>query len=311
MRKIPIVLTFDNNLSLPAAVCISSLLESALPDTFYDVYILHSGNAPEIVGINKICEYYPNVEFHFRSVGNAFENAFEIRGITKTAYYRLLAADYIIEYDRVIYADVDTVFRIDLSELYSYDLKDNYVGAVYAYGLNTKQEGQAYIKSIGLVPGNYFVSGFLLMDLAKIRQDRLVGRFIELAKKRFKYQDQDILNIVCKDKISSLPFIYHMGVAACEAISLNPKLNNTELLFNPYPKDPLIYSNIHYNGVKPWRDWCPNLDQWWEAYRNSPIYDPAFYFTFFKSKLDYLDQLSLKKRIKLLLRYFIYGKKRF
>ena len=85
---------------------------------------------------------------------------------------------------------------------------------------------------------------------------------------------------------------------------------NTKYMYNPFDCDPLLYSNIHYNGVKPWKDWCPNMDQWWEYYRKSPIYDPAFYFSFFNNKLEYLDQLSLIKRLKILLRYFILGRKK-
>ena len=100
-----------------------------------------------------------------------------------------------------------------------------------------------------------------------------------------------------------------MTVAAFEAVSFKTKLLETKYLYNPYDRDPLIYSNIHYNGVKPWKDWCPNMDQWWACYRKSPIYDPAFYFSFFYNKLEYLDQLSLMKRIKVLLRYFVFGRK--
>ena len=118
------------------------------------------------------------------------------------------------------------------------------------------------------------------------------------------------MKIVCVGKIKPIPYVYSMTVAAFEAVSLNTELLKTKYLYNPYERDPLIYSNIHYNGVKPWIDWCPNLDKWWQAYRESPIYDPAFYFTFFLKKLNYLDQLSLKKRLKLLLRYFIYGQKK-
>lgn len=310
MKIIPLVLTFDNNLSLPAAVCISSLMQSASSETYYDIFVLHSGQTPEIVGLDKIQKAYSNMSVHYRSVGDAFKDAYEVRGITKTAYYRLLAAKYIPEYDKIIYADVDTIFRLDLTELYSYDLKDNYVGAVYAFGMNTKKEGQEYIKSIGIEPGNYFVSGFLLMDLYKIRICNLTDKFIEMAKVDYKYQDQDILNLVCKGKIMPIPFSYHMCVSVFEAISLGLESRKSEMLSNPGNADPLLYSNIHYNGVKPWKDWCPNMDQWWEYYRKSPIYDPAFYFSFFNNKLEYLDQLSLIKRLKILLRYFIVGRKK-
>lgn len=310
MLTIPIVLTFDDNMSLPAAVCMSTILASINDDVFCDFYILYSGSIPNIVGIEKIKRQFPNMGVNYRSVGNVFENAFQIRGITTAAYYRLLAADLIPEYNKVIYADVDMVFRMDLSALYRMDLRDNYYGAVYALGLNTEPRARQYISSIGLEPGNYFLSGFLLMNLEQIRKDNITTKFVELAHNNYKYQDQDIMNIVCKEKIVSIPYVYSMTIAAFEAVSLNTDLLHTKYMCNPYDQDPLLHSNIHYNGVKPWKDWCPNLDQWWEAYRKSPIYDPAFYFSFFYKKLEHLDQLSFMKRIKILLRYFVYGRKR-
>ena len=42
MRIIPIVFTFDQNLIMPASICISSLLMNADAGTFYDIFILHS-----------------------------------------------------------------------------------------------------------------------------------------------------------------------------------------------------------------------------------------------------------------------------
>lgn len=311
MITIPIVLTFDDNMSLPAAVCIYSIVSSAQEETFFDFYVLYSGNKPEIVGLEKIKHCYPNMDVKYRSVGNVFDNAYQIRGITTAAYYRLLAADLIPEYNQVIYADVDMVFRMDLSSLYKLDLQNNYLGAVYAMGLNTEQKPREYVASIGLEPGNYFLSGFLLMNLSKIREDNLTNKFVELAKNNnYKYQDQDIMNIVCENKIVSIPYVYSMTIAAFEAVSMGTDLLKTKYMSNPYDSDPLLYSNIHYNGVKPWKDWCPNLDQWWECYRKSPIYDPALYFSFFYKKLEYLDQLSLLKRVKILLRYFVYGRKK-
>lgn len=66
---------------------------------------------------------------------------------------------------------------------------------------------------------------------------------------------------------------------------------------------------VHYNGPKPWKDYCVNFDIWWEYYRKSPFFDERFYFDFFHGKLNLLDQLPLWKRVKILIRYFIYGRK--
>ena len=309
MNTVPIILTFDNNMSLPAAVCISSMMMSAKEDTFYDFFILHAGDKPDITDLPKILASYHNMRVQYRNVGDAFSGAYEIRGITQAAYYRLLAPELVTEYDRAIYADVDMIIRLDLSDLLTKDLGENYLGAVYGLGLNVEEQGRKYVESIGLIPGDYFLSGFLLMNLSKMRQDGIVDRFKSLSGKNYKYQDQDIMNIVCQGRIMPISYEYSMVVGAFESVIMDTPLLKTKYMFSDLDDNSLVHSNIHYNGVKPWRGWCPNLDQWWEYYRKSPVYDPHVYFSFFYNKLDELDQLPLMKRLKVLFRYFSVGKK--
>ena len=90
-------------------------------------------------------------------------------------------------------------------------------------------------------------------------------------------------------------------------------IRNREMVMRIYSdseiKEALQYGNIHYNGHKPWKKYCVNFDIWWEYYRKSPFFDEKFYFDFFYGKLNELDQLSLWKRIKVLVRYFIHRQK--
>ena len=51
MKTIPIILTFDSNMSLPAGVCISSILMSGDASNFYDIFVLHSNEEPAIYGL--------------------------------------------------------------------------------------------------------------------------------------------------------------------------------------------------------------------------------------------------------------------
>ena len=71
----------------------------------------------------------------------------------------------------------------------------------------------------------------------------------------------------------------------------------------------LRYGTVHYNGPKPWKGFCVNYDIWWETYRKSPFFDEKFYFEFYNRKQNELDHLSLWKRIKILVRFIIHGKK--
>lgn len=310
-RVIPISFAFDNNLLFPAGICLSSLMMNARQDTFYDIFILHSEK--EVIDkdfLNRISEYFSNCRLQYRQVGDVFDSAFEIRGITTPAYYRLLIPELIPEYDKVIYSDVDVIFRMDLSDLYSMDIDDYYLAATRDVGLNLSKDGVEYISSIPeLEADNYLQSGFIMLNCRKISDDCLVAKFKELAKRKLKFQDQDILNIACRRKVRFLPMEYNMT-----DYSFYYAMKERQLLYKWCDDSSIDYAinngNLHFNGHKPWKKYCVNFDIWWEYYRRSPFYDERFYFDFYYNKLDELDQLSLLKRLKILARYFIYGRKK-
>lgn len=309
MNTVPIAFAFDNNLVMPACVCISSLLMSAKPDTFYDIFILHSPKE-ELTKekLDLLPHYYSNCRLQYRKVDATFDDAFEIRGITTPTYYRLLIPDLIPEYDKVIYSDVDVIFRMDLSQLYQSDLAGYLLAATKDLGLNLSKEGKEYIVStLGLIQGNYLQAGFIIMNNALMRKDKKEKQLKALAKQKYKHQDQDILNIACQGKVLYLPPCYNMT-----NYSYNYMLHNYDMVETLYTDEEirfaLSHGNIHYNGQKPWKGYCINFDIWWEYYRKSPFFDEKFYYDFFAKKLDEYDRLSLWKRIKILGRYFIHGR---
>lgn len=311
MNTIPVVFTFDNNLLLPAAVCISSLLKSADKDTFYDIYILHSEKCDfrdSILSTYPLI--FPNCKITYRIVEGEFLTAFEIRGITTTAYYRLLIPEIIPEYDKVMYSDVDVIFREDMSKYYNVDLDGYYMAGVD--NASALRPGvQKYVKEKLGVDHKYghFYSGNLVINSSLILKDNIIPRFRELAKKNFHQQDMDIINIACYGKIKALSPAFCLTNFLTEII-----VKRKDEFLTYFSEDELNHALnkgiVHYNGPKPWKEWCVNFDIWWEAYRNSPVYDEQFYFDFFNGKQGELDKLPLLKRVKILLRYFIYGRKK-
>ena len=305
MNIIPIVFAFDNNLILPACVTISSLLLNAKDDTFYDIFILHSETENlKKDDLDKIPFFFKNCNLKYRTVGHVFDDSFEIRGITTPAYYRLLIPELIPEYDKVVYADADIIFRMDLSGLYSLDLADNYIAATLDLGMNFGEDGKKYIDSLSeLVQGKYLQSGFIMLNSKLIRETRLVDTFKYLAQKKYRYQDQDILNIACQGRVQYLPPCFNMT-----DYSFYYAIRKRNIFLKHYSdgdlQKALQNGTLHYNGHKPWKKYSVNYDIWWEYYRKSPFYDEKFYFDYYYNKLNELDQLSLWKRIKILLRYF-------
>lgn len=309
MTTIPIVFAFDNRLTIPAGVAITSLLMNAHEDTFYDIFILHSEKESldkEILA--KVSEKFSNCRITYRTVGNIFDNAFEIRDITTPAYYRLLIPQLVLEYDKVLYSDVDVIFRSDLTGFYKTDIDEFYFGGVNSIS-HFDNELVDYYENINLDPSKIIYSGNLLINCKALRNAvDIKDEILKHAKKKYRFQDMDVINVACKGNIS------YLSPSFCLTNYINKSIvNNDNRLLELWTESELDaamkYGIIHYNGQKPWKGFCVNFDIWWEYYRKSPVFDPKYYFDFFYSRLNELDALPLWKRIKILVRYFVYGKR--
>ena len=311
MKIVPIVFTFDANLLLPASVCISSLLMNANEGTFYDIYILHPESCDfSQSSVTLVAEKYANCRVTFREVKNEFSESYEIRGITTTAYYRLIIPRLIPEYDKVIYSDVDVIFREDLSKYYETDMRGYYFAAVDTASA-IRPSIQKYVKEKLNIDHRYgyFYSGNLIINSSLILKDGLMAKFYELAEKKFLYQDMDIINIACYGRIKPLIPAFCLTNYLTEIM-----ITRRKEFLKLFPDNVIEYSLhngiVHYNGPKPWKEMCVNFDIWWEYYRKSPVYDERFYFDFFNNYKGVLYNISFKQRLKLLLKYFIYGRKK-
>lgn len=300
MKKVPIAFCFDDNLVLQAGVCLTSLLENAKPTTFYDIYIIHDKKAkyPQNRFLNKLSKYYSNHSITYRIVGDTFKDAFQIRGITQATYFRLLIPELVTEYDKIMYHDVDVIFRDDLSEVFfNTDMSDIYVAGVSTPYSDIEEYMQTII---GVSSEEYIAAGNIIMNSELLLKDNIISRFKKVAETSWKYQDMDVINLVCKGRIKYLPPSFCMVGTTTEILSDN----NQTYYSKGEAEYALKYGTIHYNGTKPWDTWCLNFDIWWEYYRKSIFFDPKYYLRFYKSKISEYDNLSLWKRVKILLRYF-------
>ena len=304
MITIPILFTFDQSLEMPAGVCICSLLDNAAPKTFYDIFVVHGpGSDFTNSRLLEIPKHYGNCRITFRKVEGEFVGGYEIRSIPETAYYRLIAPELLPEYDKILYSDVDVIFREDLSEYYSKELGDNYFGAVETCSSFRPEVREYLSRQLQLDwEKGYFYSGNLLINSSLLLKDGKLDAFRELGKNNYSQQDMDIINITCNGRFLSL------GPSFCLTVQLYDLIvNRREEMEALYGKDEIDHALksgiVHYNGSKPWKECCPNMDIWWSSYRKSLFYEESFAYDFWKSQRDLLKNLSLVKRAKLLLRY--------
>lgn len=311
MTRVPIVFAFDNRLAMPAAVCFYSLLVNAKPTTAYDIYILHrKGEQLDLSNVERVMSQFPQSTLTLREVGGEFDGSFEIRGITTPAYYRLLIPKQIPEHDKVLYSDVDVIFRNDLTEIYNTDIVGYYFGGVNSMSHFDIDLVNYYTKKLRLDPTGIIYSGNLLINSKELREaGDVMSHILKESKGKYRFQDMDVINIACKGHIKYLSPSFcltnYINKAVVEKDSRLKSLWTEEELQNAMDK-----GIIHYNGQKPWKGYCPNFDIWWEYYRKSPVFDEKFYFDFYYSRLNELDQLPLLKRIKILARYFVYGRRK-
>lgn len=306
MNVIPIAFAFDNNLVFPACICISSLLMNADKDTYYDIYILHSIHEQlETSELDRLPEHYGNCSITYRMVDTIFDNSYEIRGITSPAYYRLLIPEVIPEYDKILYSDVDVIFRSDLKHFYDENI-DNYYFAGVDVNISLRPDILKYARDVIKidVSKGYYYSGNLLINSKKIIQDGLIIRFKELARMNFKFQDLDIINITCNGSIKPLTPEFCLTNYFYELCN-----TQREQLDRVYSSDVinhiLKYGIVHYNGAKPWKGWCYNQDIWWDYYRRSIYFSERLCYEFYSERIKEIDNWPLLKRLRHLLRFFL------
>ena len=307
MKTVPILFTFDQSLLMPAGVCLTSLLESADADTFYDIFILH-GPGCDFSALDVLKERFGNFRMTVREVSGEFVGAYEVRGIPETAYYRLLSPELIPQYDKLLYSDVDVIIREDLSKYYELDLGDNYFAAVDNCS-RLRPAVQDYISTLGIDwRNNYYYSGNLVINSALIRRDHMIDKFRELGKNAYDQQDMDIINIACNQRFLPLGPVFCLSVQLYSLI-VNRRAEMDAIYGHQELDDALDHGIVHFNGVKPWKGACMNMDIWWTVYRRSQFFDEAFCQRFWDGQMTLLERLPFLKRVKMVLRYPIDRKK--
>lgn len=278
MTKIPIVFSTDHNYVMQTGVCITSLLMNSSPTTSYDIYIL---GASDITSNDKeklentIQKFSPISTINFIPIDNRFNEAFEIRGISKAAYFRLLIPELIPQYDKIIYSDVDVIFQKGIEEIINTDMEHNYWGGIKAIGANNIKN---YILQLGLSPDKYINSGFLLINSKLQRKENLYTTINSYSNKKYQFQDQDIINIIGKDKIMYLPLEYCFTQKGYELYH-----TNKQALYSRFSQEEVEtafnFGIIHYEGTnKPWNAYCYRYDTWWYYYKHSLFFNEMKYF---------------------------------
>jgi len=213
----------DNNYMEQLGVSLVSILKNSLEDEAFNFYVLNSGideeNRKKIEDLKKIKDF--NIEFiqvdaeEFKNCKllNKTDKTMSHYHVTLPTYFRYKLGSIFKDISKLLYIDCDVIVKKSLKNLFKTDLKDNYCAMV----LDAESTNEA--KRLGLK--KYFNAGVILINLDLWRKDDLETKLFEYTKNnadKILWQDQDVINIICSDKIKELGnewnfqfFLYNFG----------------------------------------------------------------------------------------------------
>lgn len=250
--KIPVAFCFDARGCKMAAITIKSLLDASTGRCDYDVYCVIGPDVDKV-----LCDTIRTViqgtgsRVHFVQGNQDFDKS-NRRAWPVAMWYRLMLPKLLPNVSRIIYADIDIIFFRDLIDIYELDLGRNIIAAV-----PTRPDG-------------YINSGFLLMDLDKIRKENLYKKWIKSSQENdFRNPDQDVLNTTLVGRIKFLPLKY------------NFQLSHGSRIFKMYSEaelDDLKHNltTLHYSDyMKPWAAKYKRpvySEYWWNVARKTGLF---------------------------------------
>ncbi len=277
MKKpnIPIFYACDERFLKFTIVSIHSLIQNASRDYTYTIHILHSDISKEAQHQTDCLEndhvkiVYADVTERLKDINSNLP----LRDYySKTTYFRLFIANMYPELKKAIYIDSDTIVQGDISELYNTDPGDRWLGACHEQAMVQIDHYGTYVERVvGVSRHNYFNAGVLLINCEKFREVELLKRFLEkLEEYDFVVtQDEDYLNLICKDHI----------------LWLDQRWNTEVYCAFDYPIEEAKI--LHYIMVsKPWhyKD-CTGGDIFWKYAAETNVYEELV-----KVLNDYTDE---------------------
>ena len=254
-KVIPIFYAADDNYLPYLAVSLSSMKDNASKEYFYEIYVLNAGMAKETLERLKA---YEDENFRITSVDvtskmEKVKDSLQLRDYyTGATYYRIFIANMFPEYTKALYIDCDTVVLGDISELFNTELGDNLIGAASDGAVASVPEFRLYTKEVlGIEAEKYFNAGVILMNLMQFRKENFYEKFCALLKQyRFSVaQDQDYLNVICKDKVQYIGIEWNRMPIAGDKEE-KPKLVHYNLTLKPWHYEKILFQEYFWDYAR-------------------------------------------------------------
>jgi len=246
LERINLFVAIDESYAQHCCVMLVSVLENN-PDQAFDFHILTDGLSEcSRSRLESVAKRHTDCRLDVRLVDDAdFRDLkLNIPHVSRHTYYRYAIAELYPQLDKALYLDADLVVRGSLAELWNTDLAGYLCAGVRDLGI----EELHYKPEIGFELDELYINaGVLLLNLAEMRREGLFRRLCDKTAElegRIRFQDQDVINIVCRGRILELP----------------ERFNFTWEHTRAFPARRAEAVIVHYTGArKPWSAaFCPN-----------------------------------------------------
>jgi lipopolysaccharide biosynthesis glycosyltransferase len=214
LNHIHISMAFDNNYSDLALISIVSVLNSSSNDTYIHYHILGLNfgfnEIKKIIDLRKINNKVEFIFYNAKQVEYDFQQSKnERRGAGNFA--RFLSPQIINNTNKVLFLDSgDIIAQKDLSEVYFYDLKDNYFGWILEICAGYYLEYKDKFATNNFHPQG----GVILINVRLYRQDELYKKAVFVSRSYYSFENpcQDILETIANYKFVFIPLNFNINL---------------------------------------------------------------------------------------------------
>jgi lipopolysaccharide biosynthesis glycosyltransferase len=293
MNIVPTSFVIDEFYAPYLSVTLQSIMENAGYENEYLFFVLHLGLSSETMQALKkqVDDFRPSrfsldfVDCTKYVVAYDFASMIENPMWSKEIFLKLLIPYIFEHYERILYLDSDIIVRADLGNLYEESDERKYplaavpeiINISWFYFLKDKPSGKSGKINFSVYdtvktlphPESYFCTGVLSINTSRFHALVAMEEILRHATtKKYKLPEQDLLNIICADKVQLLPITYGYPVHNhwLELESLPEKLREEYLLAQADPKI------IHFL-CKPWTRFfhVEYFYEWWKYATRTPF----------------------------------------
>lgn len=280
-EAVHICMISDDNYVMPTCVAIQSFLQSKKQGIYY-IHIVASSLSKTTerqfkqfeskdVKIDIVRE---DADKRFEGFHKFDDGAICVASIS--ALLKFIIPDLFPDIDKMLYLDGDLIAKVDLSEVYNYDIEDYYAAAVIDSG--SMYYKHKYVKMVE----NYFNSGVMVLNLKRLRNEN-VSEILLKTKREMQdasLMDQNVFNIVFDGNVLLLPIRYNFMPVSLERAYKKWTIRDLNKMYGTeYENKKQLFADaaiIHYSSKdKPWKvlDGACSSD-WINCYLRAPIPHP-------------------------------------